>query len=67
MGVFTLSSEDSAIFINKMRIKFGICGKSQHDAVTLKHAPCWVDVGTGNTLMKTSPGTEIGRDEDLNH
>ena len=66
MGVFTLSSEDSATFINKIR-KIWHCGKLQHDAVTLKHAPCWVAVATGNTLMKTSPGTEIGRDEDLNH
>ena len=47
--------------------KFGTYGKSQHDALTLKHAPCWVAIATGSTLIKTSPGTEIRRDEYLNH
>ena len=45
--------EDSAICI-KRSSKYCLCGKSQHDAVTLKRAPCWIAVAKGNIHIKTS-------------
>ena len=41
-------------FSLKRSSKYCLCGKSQHDAVTLKGAPCWIAVATGNIHMKTS-------------
>ena len=52
MRVFVIR-EDSPIFIKKV-FKNCLCGKSQHDAVTLKRAPCWITVATGKIHMKKS-------------
>ena len=52
MRVFVIR-EDSPISL-KRSSKYCLCGKSQHDAVTLKRATCWIAVTTGNIHMKTS-------------
>ena len=41
-------------FSLKRSSKYCLCGKSQHDTVTLKHVPSWIAVATSNIHRKTS-------------